>query len=127
MTPEKTEEERKLIIRRIANLIDGHKRVLSELYSPKRYFERCVTLLGRLSPETKMVRSTSWVEIRGLLLSLLKQGSSSRTACGTGDACSRFYGPVPGSFPMPGPLPQKDIISLPLPEKYTQRINFYTE
>jgi hypothetical protein len=34
-------------------------------------------LLGRLSPETKTVRSTSWVEIRALLLSLLKQGFSS--------------------------------------------------
>ena len=60
-----------------SDLIDGYKRVLSELYSPKRYFERCITLLGRLSPETKTVRSTSWVEIRALLLSLLKQGFSS--------------------------------------------------
>jgi len=58
-------------------LIDGYKRVLSELYSPKRYFERCTTVLGRLSPETKTVRSASWIEIRALLLSLLKQGFSS--------------------------------------------------
>jgi radical SAM superfamily enzyme YgiQ (UPF0313 family) len=58
-------------------LIDGYKRVLSELYSPKRYFERCITVLGRLSPETKTVRSASWIEIRALLLSLLKQGFSS--------------------------------------------------
>lgn len=60
-----------------SDLIDGYKRVLCELYSPKLYFQRCITLLGRLSPATKAVRSTSWVEIRALLLSLLKQGFSS--------------------------------------------------
>jgi radical SAM superfamily enzyme YgiQ (UPF0313 family) len=60
-----------------STLIDGYKRVLSELYSPKRYFERCITLLRRLPPRTRAVRSTSWVEIRALLLSLLKQGFSS--------------------------------------------------
>lgn len=59
------------------NLIEGYKRVLSELYSPKRYFERSITLLRRLSPQTRAVRSTSWVEIRALLLSMLKQGFSS--------------------------------------------------
>jgi radical SAM superfamily enzyme YgiQ (UPF0313 family) len=58
------------------DLIDGYKRVLSELYLPKRYFERCITLLRRLPPRTKAVRSTSWVEIKALLLSLLKQGFS---------------------------------------------------
>jgi hypothetical protein len=60
-----------------SNLIDGYKRVLSELYSPKRYFERSITLLRRLSPRTRAVRSTSWIEIRALLLSMLKQGFSS--------------------------------------------------
>ena len=60
-----------------STLIDGYKRVLSELYSPKRYFERCITLLRRLSRRKKAARSTSWVEIRALLLSLLKQGFSS--------------------------------------------------
>jgi hypothetical protein len=60
-----------------SDLIDSYKRVLSELYSPKLYFARCITPLGRLSPATKGVRSTSWVEIRALLLSLLKQGFSS--------------------------------------------------
>jgi len=60
-----------------STLIDGYKRVLSELYSPKRYFERCITLLRRLPPGAKAVRSTSWMEIRALLLSLLKQGFSS--------------------------------------------------
>jgi len=60
-----------------SNLIDGYKRVLSELYSPKRYFERCLTLLQRLSLRTRSVRTISWVEIKALLLSLLKQGFSS--------------------------------------------------
>jgi radical SAM superfamily enzyme YgiQ (UPF0313 family) len=59
-----------------STLIDGYKRVLSELYSPKRYFERCVTLLRRLSPGKRSSRHTSWIEIRALLLSLLKQGFS---------------------------------------------------
>jgi radical SAM superfamily enzyme YgiQ (UPF0313 family) len=60
-----------------STLIDGYKRVLSELYSPKRYFKRCITLLRRLPPRTKAVRSITWVEIKALLLSLLKQGFSS--------------------------------------------------
>ena len=60
-----------------SDLIDGYKRVLCELYSPRRYFERCLTLLRRLSPQTRSVRSTSWVELKALLLSLLKQGFSS--------------------------------------------------
>jgi radical SAM superfamily enzyme YgiQ (UPF0313 family) len=60
-----------------STLIDGYKRVLSELYSPKRYFERCITLLQRLSPGKKAVRSISWTEIRALMLSLLKQSFSS--------------------------------------------------
>ena len=60
-----------------STFIDGYKRVLTELYSPKRYFERCITLLRRLSPGTKAARSTSLMEIRALLLSLLKQSFSS--------------------------------------------------
>jgi radical SAM superfamily enzyme YgiQ (UPF0313 family) len=60
-----------------SDLIDGYKRVLSELYSPKRYFQRCITLLQRLSQRTRSVRSFSWIEIKALLLSLLKQGFSS--------------------------------------------------
>jgi radical SAM superfamily enzyme YgiQ (UPF0313 family) len=62
---------------RESTLIDGYKRVLSELYSPKRYFERCITLLRRLPPRLRAVRAISWVEIKALLLSLLKQGFSS--------------------------------------------------
>jgi hypothetical protein len=59
------------------DLIDGYKRVLSELYSPPRYFQRCITLLRRLPPQTRSVRSASWIEIKALLLSLRKQGFSS--------------------------------------------------
>jgi radical SAM superfamily enzyme YgiQ (UPF0313 family) len=62
---------------RETDLIDGYKRVLVELYSPKRYFERCTTLLRRLPARLKAARSTSWVEIKALLLSLLRQGFSS--------------------------------------------------
>ncbi|MBN2251099.1 MAG: B12-binding domain-containing radical SAM protein [Candidatus Altiarchaeota archaeon] len=62
-------------------LIDGYKRVLTDLYSPRRYFERCLTLLRRLPSRSKAGRSTSWVEIKALLLSLLRQGFSSYGLC----------------------------------------------
>ena len=64
---EKTQGERKLI----------YKRVLSERYSPKCFFKRCISLLGLLSPEIKMVTPISRVEIRALLPSLLEQDFSS--------------------------------------------------
>ncbi len=57
-------------------LIGGYKRVLAELYSPARYFERCVTLMRRLPPRTRAVRPISWVEVRALLRSILRQGFS---------------------------------------------------
>jgi radical SAM superfamily enzyme YgiQ (UPF0313 family) len=54
----------------------GYQRVLAELYSPRQYFERCLTLIRRLPDRTRVVRSTSWVEVRAFLRSILRQGFS---------------------------------------------------
>jgi hypothetical protein len=58
-------------------LVKGYKRLLSELYSPRRYFERCLTLLRRLPAQTKVVRKVNWLGIRALLLSICRQAFSS--------------------------------------------------
>jgi len=58
-------------------LVQGYKRVLAEVYSPKKYFKRCSTLISRLPVKTKAVRSLSWIEIKALFLSIAKQAFSS--------------------------------------------------
>ena len=58
-------------------LIQGYKRVIEALYSPKSYFERCSTLISRLPVKTKSVRSLSLIEIKALFLSIAKQAFSS--------------------------------------------------
>lgn len=58
-------------------LIRGYKRVIAALYSPKKYFERCSTLISRLPVKTKSVRSLSWIAIKALFLSIAKQAFSS--------------------------------------------------
>jgi radical SAM superfamily enzyme YgiQ (UPF0313 family) len=57
-------------------LVAGYKRVLSELYSPRRYFERCTALIDRLPPPVRTGRPIGLREIRAVLLSLLRQGFS---------------------------------------------------
>jgi len=57
-------------------LIQGYKRVLAEVYSPKKYFQRCSTLISRLPVKTKSVRSLSWIDIKALFLSIAKQAFS---------------------------------------------------
>lgn len=55
-------------------IIEGYKKIISELYSPGNYFDRCFTLLSRL-PEgaKKATRKISLTDIRALILSLVKQ------------------------------------------------------
>jgi radical SAM superfamily enzyme YgiQ (UPF0313 family) len=57
-------------------LIDGYKRVLRTLYSPRNYFRRCSTLLRRLPPHAKTVRAVTWQGIKALLRSIARQAFS---------------------------------------------------
>ncbi len=57
-------------------LIEGYKRVLATLYSPKHYFRRCSTLLGRLPARTRTSPLVNWQGIKALLLSIGKQAFS---------------------------------------------------
>jgi len=57
-------------------LLAGYKRVLSEIYSPSRYFARCLDLLKTLKPHPAAFRSLKLRETRALVRSLLVQGFS---------------------------------------------------
>lgn len=57
-------------------LIAGYKRVLTEVYRPASYFERCAELMRRMPARTRVVRGVTWINVRALLLSLAKQGFS---------------------------------------------------
>ncbi len=54
-------------------LLDGYKRVISELYTPGRYFERCLTLLRMMPVRIEKSNSISKSDIRALLFSLVRQ------------------------------------------------------
>jgi radical SAM superfamily enzyme YgiQ (UPF0313 family) len=57
-------------------LVDGYKKVISQIYSPKAYFERCLTFIRRLPLPTDSLGSflrISKTEILALLLSLMRQ------------------------------------------------------
>jgi len=58
-------------------LLSGYKRVLTELYRPNRYFERCSELLKRLKGHQQASRPIGLAELRAGLRSLLVQGFSS--------------------------------------------------
>ena len=58
-------------------LLAGYKRVLSEIYSPDRYFERCLTLLKVTNKHRTSARRITRVELRAFVLSLLLQTFSS--------------------------------------------------
>jgi hypothetical protein len=60
----------------VDQLIDGYKRVLHTLYSPRNYFRRCSTLLRRLPPRTKTARAVTWQGVKALLRSIAKQAFS---------------------------------------------------
>jgi radical SAM superfamily enzyme YgiQ (UPF0313 family) len=54
-------------------LLDGYKRVISELYTPGRYFERCFTLMKRMPVGIKQYKSISKSDIKTFLLSFVRQ------------------------------------------------------
>jgi radical SAM superfamily enzyme YgiQ (UPF0313 family) len=57
-------------------LFKGYKRVISEIYNPVKYFERCYTLISRLPNKRVSDRKVAWNDIKALILSLIKQGFS---------------------------------------------------
>jgi radical SAM superfamily enzyme YgiQ (UPF0313 family) len=54
-------------------LLEGYKRVISEIYRPKRYFERCLSYLKTLQPHPHYARKIRIREVRAFVLSLLIQ------------------------------------------------------
>jgi radical SAM superfamily enzyme YgiQ (UPF0313 family) len=60
-----------------AKLMEGYKYIISEIYNPKNYFERCLTLLSRLPNKNLTNQKVNWTDFKALLLSIFKQGFSS--------------------------------------------------
>ena len=56
---------------------EGYKRVISEIYTPKNYFSRCITLLKRIPQQKFISRPLRKNDLRAFFLSLLKQTFSS--------------------------------------------------
>jgi hypothetical protein len=57
-------------------IIAGYKRVLSEIYSPPQYFQRCIGLLKRLPKKPKHSRPFQLLYLRAFFLSLVRQTTS---------------------------------------------------
>jgi radical SAM superfamily enzyme YgiQ (UPF0313 family) len=51
----------------------GYQRILENLYTPRRYFARCLELLGRLKPGKASCRKVRIMELRAFLNSLVRQ------------------------------------------------------
>lgn len=60
----------------VQKLLAGYRRLIAEIYQPKKYFTRCLELLRNLQPHRTSVRRLRWPEIRAFLLSLLVQSFS---------------------------------------------------
>ncbi len=58
-------------------LLAGYRRVLSEIYSPDRYFARCLDLLRSVTPHRTSARRITFTELRAFLFSLFRQTFSS--------------------------------------------------
>lgn len=58
-------------------LLAGYKRVISEIYRPNRYFDRCLTMLKNTRKHKTSVRRIRATELRAFTLSLLVQSFSS--------------------------------------------------
>lgn len=57
-------------------LVAGYNRMLSEIYTPENYFNRCLDLLGRLPVRSARGRPVKLAEIKALCMSLFRQGFS---------------------------------------------------
>lgn len=54
-------------------LLEGYKRVLAEIYEPRRYFARCLDMLRRLRPAKHASRRVRLMEIHAFAYSLVRQ------------------------------------------------------
>ena len=54
-------------------LLEGYKRVLSEIYAPDRYFARCLDLLKSVTPHRTSARRITLTELRAFVFSLVRQ------------------------------------------------------
>ncbi len=61
----------------LGKLLAGYKRVLSEIYRPDRYFDRCLKLLRSLKTHRTSHRRIKTAELRAFVLSLWRQTFSS--------------------------------------------------
>ena len=61
----------------LGKLLAGYRRVLSEIYRPDRYFDRCLKLLRSLKTHRTSNRRVKASELRAVFLSLLRQTFSS--------------------------------------------------
>src|SRR5512140_963769 len=57
----------------VKELLEGYRKVLSEIYDPDRYFARCLDLLKSLKPHRTSARRVTFIELRALLFSLVRQ------------------------------------------------------
>ncbi|MBL0312785.1 MAG: B12-binding domain-containing radical SAM protein [Holophagaceae bacterium] len=57
----------------------GYKRVLAEVYRPRRYFARCLELIRRMKPHKTSVRRIRLIELRAFFHSLVRQTFSRYT------------------------------------------------
>ena len=58
-------------------IIDGYKKILSEIYNPKKYFDRCFTFLQKFPVDKiKSKRPITLLTIRAFFLSIFKQSFS---------------------------------------------------
>jgi hypothetical protein len=58
-------------------LMLGYKQIISEIYNPKNYFERCLTLLDRLPGKRLKNKEVSLTDLKAFILSIFKLGFSS--------------------------------------------------
>jgi len=57
----------------VEELLEGYKRVLSEIYDPDRYFARCLDLLKSVKTHRTSARRITFTELRAFISSLVRQ------------------------------------------------------
>lgn len=61
----------------LATILEGYKRIIAHIYSPRAYFDRCLNFLYYLKPHQNSARKVRGDEIIALIKSLLRQTFSS--------------------------------------------------